>query len=158
MIVRIGKELVDDGLIIYNPYSYGYRGADSGFRSCENDTKIHKQATSSRIDEVKFGDIRNNKDYYEIHKGNPDSEEVMTRYYNLCVRCGYVPNDKQDVNNTKYLDMHCKCGNPITLAYFTEEEINDMNCEDRRYARMYKEDNELINEIFEKKNGNNKEE
>lgn len=139
MIVHLENgEIVEDGYYPYDPYrSYGYVGYDSGIRSKENDTSVRKQATLSRLDEVKFFDIIGNKDYYMILP-----EEPRTRCYFICMRCGYVPESKIDKENTIYLDMHCKCGNATQYADFTEEEIDKMiedRCISERYSKEMRE-------------------
>lgn len=103
-------------------------------------SKVQFQQTLSRIDEVKFIDIVNNKEYYEVVQ---DEHSLPKRYYNLCFRCGYVPMSKLDTNSTKYLDAHCKCGNPVTYADFTEEEIQliiEKEIEREKYRIMYGQD------------------
>ncbi len=117
----------DDGY-----YNYYHLSKDSGYRSPENETKVHIQATLSRLDEISFMDIISNRDYYEIVDNK--------RYYNLCLRCGYVTNSKQEIyENTKpkYLDAHCKCGNAMQYVDFDEDEIYYML--EQEQERLYRE-------------------
>ncbi len=130
------KIKLEDGQIVEDGYYPRRRfiGSDSGFRSKELDTAIHKQATLSRLDEVScFSEIMDNKDYYEV------VEEK--RYYNLCMRCGYVKNSKLELHeNTTpiYLDQHCKCGNPIQCVDISMEELHNIREDEkeREYQRV----------------------
>lgn len=44
------------------------------------------------------------------------------RHYVICVSCGFIPLSMID-KDTKFLDLHCKCGNPAMYSSFTEEDI-----------------------------------
>lgn len=44
------------------------------------------------------------------------------RNYFICVSCGFIPMSMID-KDTKYLDLHCKCGGPVVSSSFSEEEI-----------------------------------
>lgn len=61
-----------------------------------------------------FFDIYDNQSYFE--------REDNFRYYIICVKCGFIPISMID-RDTKFLDLHCKCGNPAVYSPFTEEEI-----------------------------------
>jgi len=84
--------------------------------------------------ETSFYDIVNDGDYYEFEKINGE------RCYIYCQTCGYIPYSKLD-NETKYLDIHCKCGDNCIYASFTEEEIAMMvynKEQDDLYYQHYK--------------------
>jgi len=133
-------EYADDGLT-YSCFNT-YLGNDSGFRSAENETPVHRQATLSRLDEFKFHDIMHNEDYFKVFE-----EEPQTRCYFLCLRCGYVPESKMDKENTKYLDLHCKCGNAVQYADITDAEIQQMmndEFESVRYSNLFKDVDEVL--------------
>lgn len=128
-------EFVDDGYIqIFGFGMYNnYIGQDSGFRSRDMETEVHKQATLSRLDEKHFDQIVYDKDYYEVYEG--------VRYYNLCLRCGYVPNSKvEQYENTiqRYYDAHCKCGNAMALCDWSPEQLDKyfQDLRDYEYQKM----------------------
>lgn len=154
-------EIAEDG---YHPvFGYGgynnYLGQDSGVRSRDMETLIHKQGTMSRLDEKTFDQVVHDENYYELVKGDKYSDDEKyrkdIRYYNLCLRCGYVPHSKvEDYKNRKvlYYDVHCKCGNSMTMCDWTVEHL-DKYIEDRREAeyfnRMYEKDEEFIDKMFD---------
>lgn len=68
------------------------------------------------IKKVNFDDIVNNPDYYEMTDDGKD--------FFVCATEGYIPKNKIDTEQTKYLDMHCKCGDPVVRKSFTSEELD----------------------------------
>ena len=82
---------------------------------------------------VNFYDIMHNPDYFEINK------DISGKDFFVCIDCGFIPKNKIDTEQTKFLDMHCKCGCPAILASFGFEELENME-NDRveliKYRRM----------------------
>lgn len=48
--------------------------------------------------------------------------EDNMRHYVVCISCGFVPLLMID-RDTKFLDLHCKCGSVAIYSSFAEEEI-----------------------------------
>lgn len=82
-------------------------------------------------DRINFWDIVNNPDYYEKTDDGKD--------FFVCATERFIPKSKIDTEQTKYLDMHCKCGDPVVIASFTLEELEIMEndrIESRKYENM----------------------
>lgn len=43
----------------------------------------------------------------------PETYDLDFRGRYHCVNCGYVSVHQLDLNNTEFLDLHCKCGAPV---------------------------------------------
>ena len=82
-----------------------------------NDSKIRIVVPISRLDKKTFEEIQDDPKYYEVIE--------FTRFYNFCQRCGFIPLSRID-HNTKYLDVHCKCGCFVTYIDYTEEYLNQL--------------------------------
>lgn len=67
---------------------------------------------------VNFYDIMNNLAYFEMTENGKD-------FFN-CIDCGYIPKSKIDTEQTKFLDIRCKCGAAVILASFEFEELEKM--------------------------------
>lgn len=76
-----------------------------------------------------FIDVVDNPAYFE-RDGN-------TRYYFICLKCGNVTKDHID-NNSKYLDLHGKCGNPMYYRDYTDKDIYKFK-KDREESQYYGE-------------------
>ncbi len=66
--------------------------------------------------------------------------EGNMRHYIICTSCGFIPLSMVD-QDTKYLDLHCKCGTPAVYASFSEEEILkivESRTESERFADLLK--------------------
>jgi hypothetical protein len=48
--------------------------------------------------------------------------ENNMRHYVICVSCGFIPISMID-QDTKFTDLHCRCGNPAIYSSFSEDEI-----------------------------------
>ena len=79
---------------------------------------------------VNFYDIVNNPDYFE------KTEDGHAKDFFICADEGYIPKNMIDNEQTKFLDMHCKCGAPVILATFSLEEL-DFMVHDRIESRKY---------------------
>jgi len=110
-------EIVEDG---YYPFFFKEFLTYTGFRSYE--TPIYRQQSLSRLDEKTLEDVLGNTDYYELIQ----EEGVNYFCYYQCLRCGYIPISKLDMNNKDFLDQHCKCGNPVQIIDFTYEGIHSL--------------------------------
>lgn len=87
--------------------------------SVENgDVKMEK---TEKIDEF----IKQEKGRDFIHICNNPlffERECNMRHYAICVSCGFIPLSMID-RDTKFLDLHCKCGKFAIYSSFPEEEI-----------------------------------
>lgn|SRR3990167_1744310 len=91
------------------------------------------ETTDNKKNKVNFYDIVNNPDYYE------KTEDRQAKDFFICIDCGYIPKNKIDTGQTKFLDMHCKCGAPAILATFSLEDLDFMEydrIESRRYGLL----------------------
>lgn len=82
---------------------------------------------------VSFFEIVNNPQYFDLDK------ERNVKIFHICLEEGYVLKDSEDLEQTKYLDAHCKCGAPlITDEYDIDKlfEWCEQVLENRRYAEM----------------------
>lgn len=61
-----------------------------------------------------FVDVCDDESFFE-REGN-------TRNYVICTSCGFIPMSMVD-SETKFLDLHCRCGSVAIYASFAEEEI-----------------------------------
>lgn len=89
--------------------------------------------TDNKKNKVNFYDIVNNPDYFE------KTEDGQAKDFFVCASCGYIPKSKIDTEQTKFLDMHCKCGEPAILVTFSLEELDFMEndrIESRRYGML----------------------
>jgi hypothetical protein len=94
---------------------------------------MNMDATNNKKNKVNFYDIVNNPDYYER------TEDGQAKDFFICIDCGYIPKSKIDIEQTKFLDMHCKCGAPAILATFSLEELDFMEhdrMESLKYGRL----------------------
>lgn len=64
-----------------------------------------------------FFDICEDESYFE--------REHNMRFYVICVEHGFIQMSMVD-RETKFIDLHCKCGRPAVYSPFTEEEILTM--------------------------------
>ena len=71
----------------------------------------------TKTKKISFFDICDDQSYFE--------RELNTRNYVVCPNCGFIQLSMVD-RETKFLDLHCKCGSPATWASFSEEEIVKM--------------------------------
>jgi hypothetical protein len=88
---------------------------------------------SAKKDKVNFYDIVNDPDYFDI------TDDGKGKDFFICAKCGYIPKSKIDTEQTKFLDMHCKCGCPAILATFSLEELDFMindKIESERYGNL----------------------
>jgi len=67
-----------------------------------------------KMEKGNFVDICDDQLFFE-REGN-------MRHYVICVLCGFIPLSKV-VHDTKFSDLHCKCGNQAIYSSFTEEDI-----------------------------------
>lgn len=65
-----------------------------------------------------FWDICNDPNYFELD-GN-------TKIFFICLEEGFVSKDSEDLEQTKYLDMHCKCGAPMIIEEFDRDKLFEM--------------------------------
>jgi hypothetical protein len=90
-------------------------------------------SVDNKKNKVNFCDIVNNPEFYDR------TDDEQGKDFFICINCGYIPKSKIDTEQTKFLDMHCKCGCPAVLATFSLEEldfiIND-KIESERYGRL----------------------
>lgn len=83
--------------------------------------------------QVNFFDICDDQSYFE--------RENNLRIYIICVKDGFIPISMVD-KETKFLDLHCKCGYHAVYTSFTEEEILamiDERDESSKSANLLKE-------------------
>lgn len=91
------------------------------------------EITDNKKNNVNFYDIVNNPDYYER------TVDGQAKDFFICADEGYIPKSKIDTGQTKFLDMHCKCGAPAILATFSLEELDFMEhdrIDSKRYGMM----------------------
>jgi hypothetical protein len=91
------------------------------------------ETIDNKKNKVNFYDIVNNPDYFDM------TDDVQGKDFFICSNCGYIPKSKIDTEQTKFLDMHCKCGSAAILATFSLEELDFMindKIESRRYGML----------------------
>lgn len=89
----------------------------------------------NKKNKVNFYDIMHNPDYFEIN------DDINGKDFFICIACGYIPKGKIDTEQTKFLDMHCKCGSAAILSSFGFEELEKMEndkIELQRYRMMWR--------------------
>lgn len=72
-----------------------------------------------------FYDIKDNPEYYEITEDGKD--------FFICSEEEFIPKNRVDWENRKYLDLHCKCGYPVVRMNYSNEE-------ERRYEDLWDDD------------------
>ena len=84
---------------------------------------VMRKLQTEKIEEtevrLKLIDICNDQAYYMV------DSDTKTRTYVMCPNCGFIPISKID-DNTKFIDLHCKCSNFAIYVTFTDEEILEM--------------------------------
>lgn len=85
----------------------------------------------NKKNKVNFYNIMNDPDYFEINN------DINGKDFFICIDCGYIPKNKIDTEQTKFLDTHCKCGAAVVLASFGFEELEKME-NDRIELLKYK--------------------
>lgn len=94
---------------------------------------MNMDTTDNKKDKVNFYDIVNDPDFFER------TEDGQSKDFFICADEGYIPKTRIDNEQTKFLDMHCKCGAPAVLATFSLEELDFMEhdrIESRRYGML----------------------
>lgn len=91
---------------------------------------MNMDTINNKKNKVNFYDIVNDPDYFER------TEDGQAKDFFVCTDCGYIPKSKIDTEQTKFLDTHCKCGDPVILATFSLEELDFME-HDRIESRRY---------------------
>lgn len=97
----------------------------------KGDVKMEKLVKTEK--RVNFFDICDDPSYFEREDNN--------RIYIICVKDGFIPLSMID-KDTKFIDLHCKCGMPAVYSPFTEEEILSMideRVESRKNEKILKE-------------------
>ena len=95
----------------------------------------------NKKNKVNFYDIMNDPAYFEMTKDGQGKD------FFICIDCGYIPKSKIDTEQTKFLDIHCKCGAAVILASFEFEELEKMvndGIELQRYKMLCRSEDDLI--------------